>query len=98
MRPHVQQFYPMQQQQQQMIHPMMQNIHRPPAPPQQMAADRHVPRQLEAAARVGLLALEHISRRAHDERGIKKNNSYDGDIMRLMEICILIGQSKFDHF
>lgn len=55
---------------------------------------------MEAAARVGLLALEHISRRAHDERGIKhfQSSSNDADIMRVMEVCIVIGQSKFDQF
>ena len=55
---------------------------------------------MEAAARVGLLALEHISRRAHDERGIKhfQSSSNDADIMRVMEVCVAIGQSKFDQF
>ena len=66
---------------------------------------------MESAARVGLLGVEQTIKRNHDERSnvnnlfrhdtissFRKPNPHENDIMRIMDICIFIGQSKFDQF
>ena len=68
-----------------------------------------VPRELESAARVGLLGVEQSLKKNHDERSnnlirhdtvasLKKPNPNENEILRVMDICILIGQTKFDQF
>jgi hypothetical protein len=70
-----------------------------------------VTKELESAARVGLLGVEQTIKRNHDERSnlnnlfrhdtistFRKPNPHENDIIRIMDICIFIGQTKFDQF
>ena len=68
-------------------------------------------RELEAAARVGLLGVEQTIKRGQDERSshnqlfrpesinaLLKPNHHEGDILRVMKLCIFLGQNKFEQF
>ena len=58
---------------------------------------------------MGLLGVEQSLKKNHDERSnnlirhdtvasLKKPNPNENEILRVMDICILIGQTKFDQF
>ena len=73
---------------------------------------KSVSRELESAARVGLLGVEQTIKRGQDERthshnqlfrpeslnALRKPNHHEGDILRIMKLCIFLGQSKFEQF
>lgn len=56
------------------------------------------PLHISSAMRTGLLALHHICRRASDDRGVRIMNTFEGNVMKLLEICALMGQAQLDVF